>query len=95
VLLADPAVVILDEASSRLDPQTDARLAVATDQLLAGRTALVIAHRLATLDRVDHLAVLDHGRLVEHGPRGDLAADPTSRYHRLLASSLSTGSADR
>jgi ABC-type multidrug transport system fused ATPase/permease subunit len=95
VLLADPAVVILDEASSRLDPQTDARLAVATDQLLAGRTALVIAHRLATLDRVDHIAVLDHGRLVEHGPRGDLAADPTSRYHRLLASSLSTGSADR
>jgi ATP-binding cassette subfamily B protein len=95
VLLADPAVVILDEASSRLDPETEARLTVATDQLLAGRTALVIAHRLATLDRVDQIAVLDHGRLVEHGDRGDLAADPTSRYHRLLASSLSTGSTDR
>ena len=55
----------------------------ATERLLAGRTAVIIAHRLDTLDRVDEIAVLDRGRLVEHGPRGALAADPTSRYARL------------
>ncbi len=85
VLLADPAVVILDEASSRLDPATEARLAVATDRLLAGRTAIIIAHRLATLDRVDHICVIDHGRVVEHRDRALLAADPSSRFHGLLA----------
>lgn len=84
VLLADPAVVILDEASSRLDPVTEARLADATDRLLAGRTALIIAHRLATLDRVDRICVLDHGRVVEHDDRSLLAADSSSHYHGLL-----------
>jgi ABC-type multidrug transport system fused ATPase/permease subunit len=87
LLLADPGLVILDEASSRLDPVTEARLVAATDQLLAGRTAIIIAHRLSTLDRVDQIVVLDHGRLVEHGPRAQLAADPTSRFHQLLAAS--------
>ncbi|MBA3282103.1 MAG: ABC transporter ATP-binding protein, partial [Acidimicrobiia bacterium] len=84
VLLADPALVILDEASSRLDPVTEARLAGATDRLLAGRTALIIAHRLATLDRVDRICVLDHGRVVEHDDRSLLAADSSSHYHGLL-----------
>lgn len=83
VLLADPAVVILDEASSRLDPATEARLDGATDRLLAHRTAVIIAHRLETLERVDAIAVLDHGHLVEHGPRAALAEDPTSRYQQL------------
>ena len=55
----------------------------------------VIARRLATLDRVDHIAVFDHGRLLEHHPRAELAADPTSRYHALLASSLATEGAER
>lgn len=81
--LADPSVVVLDEASSRLDPRTEARITAVTDRLLAGRTAVVIAHRLDTLERVDHIAVLDGGRVVEHGPRARLAADPTSRYARL------------
>jgi ABC-type multidrug transport system fused ATPase/permease subunit len=81
--LADPAVVVLDEASSRLDPVTEQRIEAATDALLAGRTALIIAHRLDTLDRVDEVAVLDHGQVVEHGPRAELAAMPGSRYARL------------
>jgi ATP-binding cassette subfamily B protein len=81
--LADPAVVVLDEASSRLDPETERRIASATEALLTGRTAVVIAHRLDTLDRVDEIAVVDHGSVVEHGRRVDLAADPTSRYARL------------
>jgi ABC-type multidrug transport system fused ATPase/permease subunit len=87
LLLADPGLVILDEASSRLDPETEVRLIAATDRLLAGRTAIIIAHRLSTLDRVDQIVVLDHGRLIEHGTREDLAADPSSRFHHLLATS--------
>ncbi|MGH9233644.1 MAG: ABC transporter ATP-binding protein, partial [Acidimicrobiales bacterium] len=81
--LAEPAVVVLDEASSRLDPLTEQRITAATEALLAGRTAVIIAHRLDTLDRVDEIAVLDGGRLVEHGRRADLAAMPESRYARM------------
>lgn len=87
VLLSDPAVVILDEASSRLDPATEARLTRATDRLLAGRTAIIIAHRLATLDRVDRICVLDHGRVLEQGARTALATDPGSRFAELLTAS--------
>jgi ABC-type multidrug transport system fused ATPase/permease subunit len=83
--LAEPDVVVLDEPSSRLDPVTEARIARATRRLLDGRTAVIVAHRLATLDEVDDIAVLDAGRLVEHGPRRALAADPHSRYARLRA----------
>lgn len=95
LLLADPGLIILDEASSRLDPDTEVRLIDATDRLLAGRTAIIIAHRLSTLDRVDEILVLDHGRLVEHGPREQLAADPDSRFHHLLATSRAAQEATR
>jgi ATP-binding cassette, subfamily B, bacterial len=84
-LLGDPGLVVLDEASSRLDPATEARLGEVTERLLSGRTAVIIAHRLSTLDRVDHIAVVEAGRVVEHGPRAVLAGDPASRFHRLLA----------
>lgn len=83
--LADPAVVILDEASSRLDPATEAQLVATTDDLLRGRTAIIVAHRLATLDRVDAIAVVERGRIVEIGPRAELADDATSRFAGLLA----------
>jgi len=76
--------VVLDEASSRLDPVTEARIGAATRRLLDGRTAMVIAHRLETLAEVDEIAVLENGRLVEHGQRHRLAADATSRYAHLL-----------
>lgn len=82
--LADPSVVVLDEASSRLDPASETMLEGAIDRLLAGRTAIIIAHRLATLERCDDVCVLDRGRVVEHGPRDRLAADPTSRFGALL-----------
>ena len=84
VFLKDPQLVILDEASSRLDPETEARLEAAIDRLLANRTALVIAHRLHTLDRVDDIAILDGGHLVEQGPARRLRADTDSRFARLL-----------
>jgi len=84
VFLRDPGLVLLDEASSRLDPASEARLRQAVDRLLSGRTAIVIAHRLETLERVDDVLVLEEGRAVEVGSRKALAADPGSRFHRLL-----------
>jgi ATP-binding cassette subfamily B protein len=86
--LADPSVVILDEASSRLDPATEAVLETAVDALLAGRTGIMIAHRLATLTRCDRICVLEHGRVVEYGERAALAADATSRFGLLLRAGL-------
>ena len=73
--LADPGLVVLDEASSRLDPATERLIERAVDHLLAGRTGILIAHRLATLERADEILIVDRGRVVEHGPRGALAAD--------------------
>ena len=84
VFLRDPSVVVLDEASSRIDPGTERLIERAVDRLAAGRTMIVIAHRLATLDRCDDILLLEHGRIVEHGERARLAADPDSRFHRLL-----------
>ena len=86
--LADPSLVILDEASSRLDPATEVVLESAVDALLAGRTGVVIAHRLATLDRCDTICVLDDGHIVEHGEREVLARDPDSRFGLLLRAGL-------
>jgi ATP-binding cassette subfamily B protein len=80
----DPGLVILDEASSRLDPATERRLEEAIDTLFAGRTALVIAHRLETLDRCDEIAILETGRVIERGARSDLAADGSTRFAQLL-----------
>jgi ATP-binding cassette subfamily B protein len=88
VFLKDPGLVILDEASSRLDPATEALLSRATDRLLANRTGVIIAHRLATVQRADEILILDDGRIAEHGPRAALAADPESRFARLLRAGL-------
>jgi ABC-type multidrug transport system fused ATPase/permease subunit len=82
--LDDPDVVVLDEASSRLDPVTEARIAGATRELLRGRTAVIVAHRLETLAEVDEIAVLEDGVVVEHGRRDVLASDPRTRFGRLL-----------
>lgn len=86
VFLRDPGLVILDEAASRVDPATEARIERALDTLLAGRTAIIIAHRLATVGRADEILVLEQGRIAEHGARPALAADPRSRFARLLTS---------
>jgi len=85
VFLQDPGVVILDEPSSRLDPVTEMLLATATERLYAGRTVVIIAHRLETVRLADEIMVVDAGRIVEHGPRQTLAADPSTRYAALLA----------
>jgi ATP-binding cassette, subfamily B, bacterial len=85
VFLRDPGLVILDEAASRVDPVTEARIERAVDTLLAGRTAIIIAHRQATVARADEILVLEQGRVAEQGTRLALATDPGSRFARLLA----------
>lgn len=85
VFLRDPGLVILDEATSRLDPVSEGRIERAVEKLLAGRTALLIAHRLGTLDRADEIVMLDAGRIIERGVRHDLLDDSTSRYAALQA----------
>jgi ATP-binding cassette subfamily B protein len=82
--LTDPGLVVLDEASSRLDPATERRIERVVDRLLTDRTGVLIAHRLSSLSRVDKVAVIDGGRVVEYGRREDLAADPRSRFAHLL-----------
>lgn len=88
VFLKDPGLVILDEAASRLDPITERRLERAIDRLLEQRTGIIIAHRLRTVQRADDILVLEGGRIVEFGPREQLAADPTSRFYSLLRTGL-------
>ncbi len=88
LLLRDPGLVILDEAASRLDPVTERRLEAAIDRLLRHRTALIVAHRLQTVQRADDILILEAGRIVEYGPRAQLAADPTSRFAHLLRTGL-------
>jgi putative ABC transport system ATP-binding protein len=70
--LADPDVIVLDEATSAVDPAADVRLAQAIDGLARGRTTITIAHRLSTAERADRIMVLDHGDLVEHGTHAEL-----------------------
>lgn len=86
--LADPGLVILDEASSRLDPATEDLLEIAVDRLLENRTAIIIAHRLSTVERADQILILDEGRVAEFGSRNTLAADPSSRLSRLLEAGM-------
>ena len=88
VFLRDPSCVILDEASSRLDPATESLIQTAVDRLMKGRTAIVIAHRLATLQRLDEIMIIEDGRVREHGQRAGLAADPGSRFAGLLRTGL-------
>jgi ATP-binding cassette subfamily B protein len=88
VFLRDPGLVILDEASSRLDPATEALVERAVQALLRDRTGIVIAHRLATVQRADDVLVLEAGRVVEHGPRALQAGDPASRFAHLLRTGM-------
>jgi ATP-binding cassette, subfamily B, bacterial len=73
-LLADPRLVILDEATSAIDALTEARLQRALLALLQGRTSFVVAHRLSTIRHADHVLVLDQGRVIEHGTHTTLLA---------------------
>ena len=88
VFLSDPGLVVLDEASSRLDPATERLLERAVTRLLAERTGVVIAHRLATVLRADRILILEDGRVAEFGRRADLVEDPESRFSQLLRAGM-------
>ncbi len=84
VFLQDPGLIVLDEASSRLDPATEARIERAMNKLLANRTAIVVAHRLGTVERADEVMILESGRIIEQGERRALAARADSHFSELL-----------
>jgi ATP-binding cassette subfamily B protein len=85
VALVDPAVIVLDEATSSLDPQTEAAVEEALTAISQGRTMITIAHRLSTAERADRVAVMEHGKLIEIAAHDELVANG-DRYSRLWAS---------
>ena len=91
-VLKDPAVLILDEATSNLDTESERLIEDALATLLVGRTTLIIAHRLSTVQRADRLLVLDHGRIVEEGTHGELLA-VGGLYARLYQRQFRDGTA--
>jgi ATP-binding cassette, subfamily B, bacterial len=86
--LADPDLLVLDEATSAVDPATEVRLARALEGVTRGRTAVTIAHRLSTAEAADEVLVFDRGRLAERGRHADLvrAGGPYARMHRAWVS---------
>ncbi len=82
-ILSDPRILILDEATSSVDTETEAKIQQAMDRLILGRTVIAIAHRLSTLRRASRLLVVENGRIVETGTHAELIANPASKYRRL------------
>jgi ABC-type multidrug transport system fused ATPase/permease subunit len=85
-LLAEPALLVLDEATSSVDLATEAKIEGALERLLRGRTSVVIAHRLSTVRRADRILVLGEGRVIEQGSHDELLSRPNSAYRRLYDS---------
>ena len=83
-----PGAANADEASSRLDPATERRIEYAVEKLLRNRTGIIIAHRLATVQRADEVMILEDGRIREHGPRERLAGNPGSHFSHLLRTGM-------
>ncbi|PZR54960.1 ABC transporter ATP-binding protein [Xylanimonas oleitrophica] len=88
LLVRDVQLVVLDEATARMDPLTESRVVAASERLLRGRTGVLVAHRLSTIERADLVVVLDHGRVAQQGPRAELARVP-GPFRTLLEASAS------
>ena len=81
--LADPDLLVLDEATSAVDPQLEMRIGRALERLMSGRTSVTIAHRLSTAEQADEVVVVDAGRIVQRGPHADLVTQTGSVYAGL------------
>ncbi len=88
LLVRDVQVVVLDEATARMDPLTESLVVAASERLLGGRTGVLVAHRLGTVERAGHVVVLERGRVVQQGPRAALAAQD-GPFRALLAAGRS------
>lgn len=96
--LADPDLLVLDEATSAVDPQLEMRIGRALERLMSGRTSLTIAHRMSTAENADEVVVVDAGRVVQRGPHRELVAQAGTTYAGLHASWVAqqaTGAAGR
>lgn len=93
-ILKDPAILILDEATSSLDSESEQFVQGALERLMTGRTTFVIAHRLATVRRADQIVVLDQGRIVERGTHDELSQNPDGLYRRLSTLQFQTTADD-
>ncbi|WP_139123072.1 ABC transporter ATP-binding protein, partial [Cellulosimicrobium cellulans] len=94
LLVRDVQVVVLDEATARMDPLTESRVVAASERLLAGRTGVLVAHRLTTIERAGLVAVLERGRVVQHGARAELADVPGPYRSLVEASAAHDGALD-
>jgi ABC-type multidrug transport system fused ATPase/permease subunit len=83
-ILKDPAILILDEATSSLDAESESLVQEALNELMKGRTTLIIAHRLATIRKVDRIYVLTGGKIVEQGNHQELVQDAAGIYANLV-----------
>ena len=81
--LADPDLLVLDEATSAVDPQLEMRIGRALERLMTGRTSVTIAHRMSTAESADEVVVVDRGRIVQRGPHAELVRDPDGVYAGL------------
>jgi ABC-type multidrug transport system fused ATPase/permease subunit len=86
-LLADPRVLILDDATSSVDSSTERLITTALDEAMAGRTTFIIAHRLSTIALADEIVVLDHGRVIDHGDHAELL-ETSELYREIVAKGL-------
>ncbi len=87
-ILKDPSILILDEATSSLDAHSEREVQAALNELMEGRTTIIIAHRLATIKKVDKIFVLDHGKIIESGSHDELLAKENSTYGHMVSLQL-------
>ena len=95
LLVRNVQVVVLDEATARMDPLTEARVVAAADRLLSGRTGVLVAHRLSTIERADLVAVLDAGAVAQFGPQTALSVEEGPFKELLRAGGVQVAQADR
>ena len=88
-ILADPRILVLDEATSAVDTQTEQLIQQAFERLMTGRTSIVIAHRLSTIRKADQIVVLKDGQIVEQGNHAQLVNRPAGYYARLIQAQAS------